>query len=239
MDKSGLRSGARNDARANAARPTSYLEQVRDNASRQPASRPKRPAGRFVERNGKRPPHFWQGASPWGTRLLNDDETLSKAGCAITSVGMALCFLGRDVNPGDVDAHMDRNGGYSKGSDGIGDWNIALAAGAGNGQRVTLQRSFRLYNGDDEAQMRTAIRDSLMRNIPVIARLNYPQRDASGGVQHFALIVGHTADGFVMNEPALSNGNGAADPSLPDVVIETATRNGGMRLVGADILSIG
>jgi hypothetical protein len=133
---------------------------------------------------------------------------------------------------------MDANNGYeSERSDGMGNLNVALATNAGSGPRVTLARSFRLYDGGDESEMHKAICKSLRENVPAIARLRYADRD-SGDVHHFAPIVGRIRQSYVINDPGLRNGNGAEDPTLPDVVIETATRNGGLQLVGADILNV-
>lgn len=218
----------------------SYLEQARNNLSEADERKPRRPRARrnrTVRWNGNTVPHFWQGGSPWGKRLMNDDDSISQAGCFVTSVAMVLGYFGRDVDPGDVDAHMDANNGYISGSDSIRDLNVALATNAGSGPRVTLARSFRLYDGDDESEMHKAICKSLRENVPAIARLRYADRD-SGGVHHFAPIVGRTRQSYVINDPAQPNCNGAEDPTLPDVVIETAMRNGGLQLVGADILNV-
>ena len=169
---------------------------------------------------------------------MNTADTLSKEGCAICSVTMALAFLGRAVTPDDVDDHMDRNGGYQSGRDGIGDWNVAYAAGRNGGPEIRLGHSYRLYEGADEAAMRDAILDSLRRNVPVIGRIRYLDRDASALPHHFVLIVGRTREGHLINDPGREAGDGASDPTLPDVVIETATRRGGLELVGADIIDV-
>ncbi len=205
---------------------------------RQPRRKPQRRRHRTVTRNGRVVPHFCQGDSRWSNRLMNDDDTISRAGCAITSCAMVMSFFGRDVTPADVDAYMDAEGGYMNNSDGIGDWNIALGAKANRGPQVTLARSIRLYAGGDADLMQQAIKDSLRNNVPVIARIVYPQKNSASDVDHFALIVGRCREGWVLNDPALTNGHGAADATLPDVVLQTATRNGGLQLVGADILNV-
>jgi hypothetical protein len=225
----------------------SYLDQVRETnaGERQPRRQPRREGGdgqrqrrgRICRWEGRRPPHFCQADGRWGKEKMNTDDTLSKEGCAITSVAMALAYFGRDVTPADVDAQMDRHGGYSTGNDGIGNWNVAFATGAGNGPVVTQGTSYRLYSGADEEEMHSAIRESLRLNVPVIARLRYGNSDTRTQ-DHFALIVGRTREGYVINDPGISAGGGAEDPSLPDVVIETATRRGGLELVGADTIEI-
>jgi Peptidase_C39 like family len=210
----------------------SYLEQAGKNLSEADERKPWRsPArrNRTVRWNGKTVPHFCQGDPSWGQRLMNDDDSISQAGCFVTSVAMVLSYFGRDVDPEVVDKHMDDNNGYISKSDGMRDLNVALATNAGSGPRVTLARSFRLYDGDDEPEMHKAICKSLRENVPAIARLRYADRD-SVGVHHFAPIVGRTRQSYVIKDPALLNGN--------DVVIETATRNGGLQLVGADILNV-
>jgi predicted chitinase/LysM repeat protein len=59
-------------------------------------------------------PMFRQGDPQWGSRRLGTGSSLSAAGCAMTSMAMAVSKItGKVINPGEMDAHLDANGGYS------------------------------------------------------------------------------------------------------------------------------
>ncbi len=190
-----------------------------------------------IEWSGRRVPHFCQGDDSWKGRTLNDDDTIGSAGCGISCCAMALNYFGRPATPADVDACMDANHGYIQGSDGIADWNIALAAKASSSLTVKVDRDIRLYAGGDAAEMYRVIEESLTQNIPVIGRVKY--RNKAGDYHHFVLIVGRDRDGnHIINDPASFATNGAADPNLPNVILETSTRNGGFDLVGIQSLNV-
>ncbi|MCY1083145.1 LysM peptidoglycan-binding domain-containing protein [Archangium lansingense] len=59
-------------------------------------------------------PIFKQGDAQWGGRALGTGSSISAAGCAMTSTAMAMSKItGKVINPGELDAHLDKNGGYS------------------------------------------------------------------------------------------------------------------------------
>ena len=59
-------------------------------------------------------PIFKQGDAQWGGRSLGTGSSISAAGCAMTSTAMALSKIsGKVINPGELDAYLDKNGGYS------------------------------------------------------------------------------------------------------------------------------
>ncbi|HYO71721.1 MAG TPA: LysM peptidoglycan-binding domain-containing protein [Archangium sp.] len=59
-------------------------------------------------------PIFKQGDAQWGRRSLGTGSSISAAGCAMTSTAMALSKIsGKVINPGELDAYLDKNGGYS------------------------------------------------------------------------------------------------------------------------------
>ncbi|OJT19509.1 hypothetical protein BO221_34590 [Archangium sp. Cb G35] len=59
-------------------------------------------------------PIFKQGDAQWGGRALGTGSSISAAGCAMTSTAMALSKIsGKVINPGELDAYLDKNGGYS------------------------------------------------------------------------------------------------------------------------------
>jgi predicted chitinase/murein DD-endopeptidase MepM/ murein hydrolase activator NlpD len=59
-------------------------------------------------------PIFKQGDAQWGGRSLGTGSSISAAGCAMTSTAMAMSKItGQVINPGELDAYLDKNGGYS------------------------------------------------------------------------------------------------------------------------------
>ena len=58
-------------------------------------------------------PIFKQGDAQWGSRTLGKSSSLSAAGCAMTSMAMAVSKIkGEVINPGEMDQYLDKNGGY-------------------------------------------------------------------------------------------------------------------------------
>ena len=59
-------------------------------------------------------PLYKQGDAQWGSRRLGTSSSLSAAGCAMTATAMAVSKItGKIINPGEMDAYLDRNNGYS------------------------------------------------------------------------------------------------------------------------------
>jgi hypothetical protein len=59
-------------------------------------------------------PMYRQGDPQWGSRRLGTSSSLSAAGCAMTATAMAVSKIsGKVINPGEMDAHLDKTGGYS------------------------------------------------------------------------------------------------------------------------------
>ncbi len=59
-------------------------------------------------------PIFKQGDAQWGGRRLGTGSSISAAGCAMTSTAMAMSKItGKVINPGELDAHLDKTGGYA------------------------------------------------------------------------------------------------------------------------------
>ncbi len=59
-------------------------------------------------------PLYRQGDPQWGSRRLGTSSSLSAAGCAMTATAMAVSKItGKTINPGEMDAYLDRNNGYS------------------------------------------------------------------------------------------------------------------------------
>ncbi|MFD2171559.1 C39 family peptidase [Tumebacillus lipolyticus] len=63
-------------------------------------------------------PLFKQNASPWGTALMGGGDTMTKSGCTVSSVAMALrhkgiTISGSAADPGTLNTWLKSNGGYS------------------------------------------------------------------------------------------------------------------------------
>jgi predicted chitinase len=70
--------------------------------------------GRTFPTSADGTPIFRQGDPQWGGRTLGTSSSLSAAGCAMTSTAMAISKItGKVINPGELDAYLDKNGGYS------------------------------------------------------------------------------------------------------------------------------
>ncbi|HLL05385.1 MAG TPA: LysM peptidoglycan-binding domain-containing protein [Myxococcaceae bacterium] len=86
-----------------------------------PAPAAGRAAGPVRDDDGRRfstsrdgTPMYRQGDSQWGGRRLGSSSSLAAAGCAMTATAMAISKIsGKVINPGELDQHLDRNGGYS------------------------------------------------------------------------------------------------------------------------------
>jgi hypothetical protein len=64
-------------------------------------------------------PLYKQCDSRWGNEQLGtSSNTICKAGCAISSVAMALTGCGHNYNPGTINTWLKNNGGYV-GGDGL------------------------------------------------------------------------------------------------------------------------
>ena len=69
--------------------------------------------GRTFPTSADGTPIFKQGDAQWGSRTLGTGLSLSSHGCAVTSTAMALSKIsGNVVDPGELDAFLDNNGGY-------------------------------------------------------------------------------------------------------------------------------
>lgn len=178
----------------------------------------------IIQRNGAHVPHFSQGDAQWGDETLGENQTISGAGCAMTSVAMVLAYYGRDITPLSLDNYLDDNNGY------VGDnilWATALEAGAvAGGPTLTVDN----HNFTDAAQFADTLNERIDANLPTIAQVDYDD-DADVVGDHFVVIVGRTEDGeFIMNDPATAAGDGSSDPS-DDNIIERTSRHTGMQIV--------
>jgi hypothetical protein len=109
-------------------------------------------------------------------------ETIGSAGCAITAVTMMLRNYGIATDPATLNAWLTANGGYAYDDQLI--WDAVTNYTSG---RV----AFSGWLGPDLG----LIRHELDAYRPVVAEVQL------GGNQHFVLLTGYTADGFVINDP--------------------------------------
>ncbi|MBN1209052.1 MAG: LysM peptidoglycan-binding domain-containing protein [Myxococcaceae bacterium] len=59
-------------------------------------------------------PLYRQGDPQWGSRRLGTSSSLAAAGCAMTATAMAVSKItGKTINPGEMDAWLDKHGGYA------------------------------------------------------------------------------------------------------------------------------
>ncbi len=91
----------------------------------------------FFQRVAVSLPVFRQGDPQWGQELLGPtDETLSQAGCAITSASMVLAGYGVDIDPHRLNDFLTTHDGYT--ADGSVYWEKAAAfAPLGRSRRST------------------------------------------------------------------------------------------------------
>lgn len=171
-----------------------------------------------------RVPHFSQGDPRWGSRTLGRSSSISKQGCAISSIAMILRFYGRDVDPGNLDAFLDANGGYSG--------NSVVWSVAGKFMQTASDKLKYHSKSGDQAELRHILAKRVEANRPTMVRVDYGI-DTDLTYNHFVVCVGITADGkILMNDPATRHGDGYYHQD--DNILEAVTRKGGYRLVKID-----
>ncbi len=169
--------------------------------------------------------HFSQGDPRWGSRTLGRSSSISKQGCAISSIAMILRFYGREADPGNLDAFLDANLGYS-GNSVV--WSIAGKFMQPAGGKELKYRS----KSGDEAELRRIVAQRVETDRPTMLRVDYGI-DPDLTYNHFVVCVGITDDGrFIMNDPATQHGDGYSHPD--DNILEATTRKGGYHLVKID-----
>jgi uncharacterized protein YraI len=134
--------------------------------------------GGAVSTNGV--PLYAQGDSRWGSRTLGKNCTIKSHGCAMTSTAMCLSKIGgREITPADLDAYLDKNGGYS------GDciyWNTAARM---------IGRSATAYS----SMKQSVINSELNSGRPVVISVK------SEG--HWVCVAGRKSDGtYIIHDPA-------------------------------------
>ena len=129
-------------------------------------------------------PHFAQADRRWGRDVLAGGPTsLGAEGCAVASAAMVLASYGAEVDPGELNNYLKKNGGFTKG--GWLYWEKAAEFPPGVAEHI---------NAADGSHF--LIDWNLLRGNPVIVRLRYPN-----GITHFVVIVGKQGYEYLIRDP--------------------------------------
>lgn len=140
-------------------------------------------------------PMFKQYESPWGDNMMGGDSTLAQAGCAVTSVAMALRHKGIQIagdpaQPGRLNTWLKNHGGYS------GDL-IIWGALENLNNRITHQGRYYGYDSIAASTLRTYLNNG---NKAIIGQVR--------GGSHWVLLTGHNGGTtFYVNDPNYSTGS--------------------------------
>jgi peptidoglycan hydrolase-like protein with peptidoglycan-binding domain len=143
--------------------------------------------------SGAKTPLYAQGDSRWGNRTLGRNYTIRAAGCAMTSTAMAISKIsGKPINPGELDAYLDKKGGYY--GDGIV-WDVAAHARGLHATRPAWSLS--------------TIDANQRAGKPVVIGVDYKAGSNGGanGTDHWITVVGRKTDNagkvcYVAHDPA-------------------------------------
>ncbi|SEK91638.1 Flagellum-specific peptidoglycan hydrolase FlgJ [Stigmatella aurantiaca] len=137
-------------------------------------------------------PMFKQGDAEWGGRTLGKSSSVGAAGCAMTATAMAVSKIsGKTINPGQMDAWLDKNGGYS--GNGL-NWDKAAQMGG-------LHASSAAWNLD-------TINKQVDAGRPVVVGVDYKAGSNGGanGTDHWIAITGRGQENgkpvYYANDPA-------------------------------------
>jgi len=188
-------------------------------------SRPAGPArdddGRTFPTSRDGTPMFRQGDAQWGGRRLGTSSSLAAAGCAMVSTAMAMSKItGKVINPGELDAHLDKNGGYS--GNGLIWGKAAQMAGLGASKQA--------FNAEN-------INKQIDAGRPVVIGVDYKAGSNGGanGTDHWIAVTHRKGDTYFANDPAtgkevalkMQNGRLSGGPSNYKSTGELVTFSGG------------
>jgi hypothetical protein len=129
-------------------------------------------------------PHFAQNDRRWTShRLGATSGTLGAEGCAVAAAAMVLASYGSAVDPGQLNAFLKTNGGYT-------DRGWLYWEKASEFPPVVAKHVY-----EDDASY-FLIDWNLLRGNPVIVRLRYPD-----GITHFVVIVGKQGHEYLIRDP--------------------------------------
>jgi hypothetical protein len=140
-------------------------------------------------------PVFAQSDPRWGEDALGPSttDTLSSAGCAVSSCAMILASYGVDTDPQRLNDFLKQNNGFT--ADAWLEWSVAAQL---NPEKVKF-----IYEDDPSFQL---IDDNLAAGNPVIVRLRYPS-----GITHFVVVCGKDGHDYLIADP----GRRASDGVYP------------------------
>ena len=144
--------------------------------------------GRKFSTSADGTPKFRQGDAQWGGRRLGTGSSISAAGCAMTSTAMAMSKIaGKVINPGELDAHLDKHGGYS--GNGLIWGKAAQMAGLG-----ASKTSFSAAN----------INKQIDAGRPVVIGVDYHAGSNGGanGTDHWIAVTHRKGNTYYANDPA-------------------------------------
>ncbi len=126
-------------------------------------------------------PLFRQGDPRWGDRIMQSSSKLRARGCAVSSMAMALSgATGKEINPGQLDAYLDKHGGY----DGQNNLHWAVAGQAAGVETSRVMRA-----------SLTDIENKLAANRPVVLGVDYKAKDKDKpGAEHWITVTGTAMD---------------------------------------------
>jgi hypothetical protein len=140
-------------------------------------------------------PHYLQGDEMWGSeRLAGTEESLAESGCAVASAAMALGARGMEVDPGALNAFLQKTpGGYTP--EGWIYWEKAA--------EFDPARTNDLLPHYEDLPSFFLMDWNLLRGNPVIARVRYPN-----GVTHFVLVCGKEGFEYLVRDPGTGGAEG-------------------------------
>ncbi len=137
-------------------------------------------------------PMYRQGDPQWGSRRLGSSSSLAAAGCAMTATAMAVSKItGKTINPGEMDAWLDRNGGY-----------------AGNALMWGKAAQMGGLGASKQAWNFNTINKQIDAGRPVVIGVDYKAGSNGGanGTDHWITITGRGREGgknvYYANDPA-------------------------------------
>jgi hypothetical protein len=130
-------------------------------------------------------PVFAQSDERWANVPLGPSptDTLSSAGCAVSSAAMILASYGVDTDPLRLNEFLNQNNGYTPQA--WIEWSVAA--------RLSPEKVRFVYEDDPSFQL---IDDNLERGNPVIVRLRY-----TSGITHFVVICGKDGPDYLIVDP--------------------------------------
>ena len=130
-------------------------------------------------------PVFAQSDARWGGDALGPSlsDTLSSAGCAVSSAAMILASYGVDTDPQRLNDFLKLHNGFT--DEAWLKWEVAA--------ELSPEKVRFVYEDDPSFQL---LDENLARGNPVIVRLRYPS-----GVTHFVVVCGKDGADYLIADP--------------------------------------